>query len=376
MVRMAMTMEPIDDLGGTLRNAYPELTAVREASDVPVYLVGGAVRDLLLGRARSDVDLVTTGEAAALAARLGADPVEHERFATAKVRLDGHEVDIATARSETYPRPGALPEVEPTLEIERDLARRDFTINAMALPLCDEPELIDPYGGRADLEAGLLRVLHARSFEDDPTRAVRAARYAARFGFELEAGTAALVRGADLAAVSTDRRRAELRRLAAEQEAPRGFELLDGWGLIEPRAGGLALAAGVDKLLATPPWKGMVPREIALPIAALGPPGREEQLAQEAPERPSRAVELAASHDPIELVLARALGADWLDRYLREWRGVRLEIDGEDLIAAGIPQGPQVGRGLAAALRRKLDGEIAGRDEELIAALDAARGSG
>ena len=107
--------------------------------------------------------------------------------------------------------------------------------------------------------------------------------------------------------------------------------------------------------------------------AALGPPGGEEGLSAERPERPSQAVELAARHGPIELALARALGAEWLDRYLLEWRPVALEIDGEDLIAAGVPEGPAVGRGLAAALRGKLDGEVSGREAELRTAM---RGGG
>jgi tRNA nucleotidyltransferase (CCA-adding enzyme) len=368
-------MPPIstDNLAEALPRAYPELDAVRAAAGTPVYLVGGAVRDLLLGRGRSDVDLTVVGDAGALAAALGAEPVEHERFATAKVQLDGHEVDIASARAETYPQPGTLPEVKLANDIETDLKRRDFTINAMAIPLRGDPELIDPHGGLADLEAGLLRVLHERSFVDDPTRALRAARYAARFGFEPEPETAALLRATDLSTVSTARREAELLRLAAEPGAPRGFELLAGWGLFELRPGGVELAARVGELLSTAPWQGLVPRRYPVLAAARGPAGREEVLAAERPGRPSEAVELALGSDPIELALARALGAAWLDSYLEEWRSVRLEIDGEDLIAAGVPQGPALGRGLAEALRRKLDGEISGREEELRVALALAR---
>jgi tRNA nucleotidyltransferase (CCA-adding enzyme) len=366
---------PIDNLGEALRYAHPELAAVDAAAgDEAVYLVGGAVRDLLLGRGRSDVDLVVVGDAGALAARLGAETIEHERFATAKVELDGHEVDIATARTETYPQPGALPEVAPAETIEADLARRDFTVNAMAIPLSGQPGLIDPCRGQADLEAGLLRVLHDRSFADDPTRALRAARYAARLGFEPEAETAALLRATDLATVSDDRRRAELLRLAAEPAAARGFELLAEWGLVELRPGGAGLARRVGELLAAPPWRDTAPRDRAVLAAALGPPGGEEELAATRPRRPSAAVQRARAHGPVELVLARALGAGWLDRYLREWRAVRLEIDGEDLLAAGVSEGPALGRGLAEALRRKLDGEVDGREQELKAALDAAAG--
>jgi tRNA nucleotidyltransferase (CCA-adding enzyme) len=372
---MPTAEEPIESLAGTLQRVYPELAAVREVATEPVYLVGGAVRDLLLGRGRADIDLVVEGDAAALASRLGAEVISHERFATAKVSLDDHEVDIAAARSEHYPHPGALPVVDPAAGVEADLARRDFTVNAMAIPLSERPRLIDPSGGRADLAAGRLRVLHRRSFEDDPTRAVRAARYAARFGFELESETAGLLAQADLSTVSIERRDAELLRLAAEAEAPRAFALLAEWGLVTLRDGGTELAAGASALLASDPWKGEVPRNRALLAAALGPRGGEEDLARARPERPSDAVALVAGCDPVELVLARALGAEWLDRYLLEWRGVALEIDGESLIAAGLAEGPAVGRGLQEALRRKLDGEVTGREQELAAALEAA-GSG
>jgi tRNA nucleotidyltransferase (CCA-adding enzyme) len=369
-----VSLASIDNLGEALRATHPELDPVREAAaEEPVFLVGGAVRDLLLGRGRTDVDLVVVGDAAALAARLGVDPVEHERFATAKVELDGHEVDVATARTETYSAPGALPDVEAASEIEADLGRRDFTINAMALPLDGDPRLIDPHGGRDDLAAGLLRVLHTDSFIDDPTRALRAARYAARFGFDLEPETAALLRATDLDSVTADRRHAELLRLAAEPEAAGGFELLAKWGLVELREGGVELAQRVAELSKAPPWGDLAPRDEAVLAAALGPAGAEEELAAARPQNPSLAVELAGRRDPVELVLARALGAEWLDRYLLEWRSVALEIDGEDLKAAGVPQGTAIGRGLKEALIRKLDGEISGREQELEVALEAAR---
>jgi len=363
------------NLAEALRGAYPELGAIHAAARAPVYVVGGAVRDLLLDRGRADLDVVVLGDAFALATRLGAEPVEHERFGTAKVVLDGHELDIATARTETYSHPGALPEVAPASGIEADLDRRDFTINAMAISLDQESRLIDPHGGRGDLEAGLLRVLHDGSFADDPTRAIRAARYAARFGFEPAPETMALLRAADLGAVSADRRQAELLRLAAEPTAVRGMALLAKWGLIEPREGGVELAAEIDALLASPPWDEVAPRPQALLRAVCGPIGDEGDLAAETPQRPSRAVELARGHDPVELVLARALGAEWLDEYLGKWRAVALEIDGADLLAAGVQQGPALGRGLDAALRAKLDGEAKSREQELAVALSAARGA-
>jgi tRNA nucleotidyltransferase (CCA-adding enzyme) len=362
----------MDGLAQALRGAHPELETVRAASRQPIYLVGGAVRDLLLGRDRADVDLMVEGDATALAAALGGANSEHDRFGTVKVDVQGHEVDIAGARTETYERPGALPTVTPATSVEEDLARRDFTINAMAIPLQGEPRLIDPHGGRGDLDGGLLRVLHDRSFLDDPTRAIRAARYASRFGFGLDSKTEELLRETDLTTVSADRRRAELERLAAEANACEGFELLAEWGVIDQRPGGIELMQAVDSLLQTPHWAELVPRERALVAAALGPPGAEEVLASMWAPKPGEGVELAERRDPVELILARALGADWLEHYLTSWRQIRLEIDGDDLIAAGIEQGPAIGRGLRAARHGKLEGEISGREEELATALAAA----
>jgi tRNA nucleotidyltransferase (CCA-adding enzyme) len=357
-----------------LLGALPGVERVRAvAGDTPVYLVGGAVRDLLLGRTRADLDFAVEGDAAALGRRLGGDVRAHDRFATATVEADGGQLDFATARSESYPRPGALPEVRPA-SLADDLARRDFSVNAMAVPLLGEPELIDPHGGRTDLERGALRVLHGRSFVDDPTRALRAARYAARYGFELEPRTAELLRGADLRAVSADRVEAELRKLAREPQARRGFELLRDWGLVELGDDAPPVVDAVTELMDAEPWAGVADREDAVLAAALGRGADDvRRLAAVAPARPSEGVELARGIDPVTLAVARARGAEWLDRYVADWRGVRLEIDGGDLIAAGIPEGPAVGRGLAAAMRARLDGEVGGADEELRVALDAAR---
>jgi tRNA nucleotidyltransferase (CCA-adding enzyme) len=394
-----MTNEP-PDLSAALAAAYPELAAVGAAAPDPVYLVGGAVRDLLLGRGRADIDLAVEGEPEALAAALGAEPLAaHERFGTLKVRLDGEEIDIAATRRETYAQPGALPKVEVGAPIRSDLARRDFTVNAMAVPLGRPMELIDPYDGQADLERGVLRVIHDGSFVDDPTRAIRAARYAARFGFDLEDGTEALIRATDLGAVTPERRWGELRRLAEEATGVQGLELLAGWGVVRPRSGGpssgagsadgsadaatgeegsiaeagaagsgpFALARAVDALLASSPWAEEADRAEAILAAALGPEAGEEALASAHPSRPSEGVALARGHDPIELVLARAAGATWLDDWLT-WREVRLEISGADLTAAGL-QGPAVGRALEAALAAKLDGQAPTRADELRAAL-------
>lgn len=358
-------------------SALPGLDRVRKAAgETPVYLVGGAVRDLLLGRDRADVDIAVEGDAAALGRRLGGEIRTHERFATATVHLDGAELDLATARGETYQRPGALPEVHPA-PLSEDLGRRDFTINAMAVPLAGDPELIDLHGGLTDLEAATLRVLHERSFVDDATRALRAARYAARYGFALDANTEKLLRHADLDTVSRDRVEAELRKLAREPRARRGFELLAEWGLVPLETAAGELIDAVGDLTASEPWASVVDRDDAVLAAALGLDlGSARALASAQPETPSEGVDRARGHDGVTLALARALGAEWLDRYVDEWRTVRLAIDGDDLIAAGIPEGPAVGRGLAAAMRARLDGEATNSDQELRIALGAAREAG
>jgi tRNA nucleotidyltransferase (CCA-adding enzyme) len=369
---MPTSGNPEVDLGAAVAAAIPDLERLREAAaGASIYLVGGAVRDLLLGRERGDVDVVVEGDAAEVARRLGGEVLEHERFATAKAELGDLEIDLASARAETYPQPGALPEVRPA-SLEEDLARRDFTINAMAVSLHAEPSLIDSHGGRADLDAGLLRVLHDGSFVDDPTRALRAARYAARFGFELEPHTADLLAEADLSTVSSDRAQAELLRIASEPQAVKGLSLVAEWGLLAAQAEAAELLPAVDSLLSVPPWSEVADRPRALVAAAFGSGGREAELAAVEPAQPSEAVEIARGALPEELALARALGADWLDPYVTEWRSVSLEIGGQDLIEAGVPEGPAIGRGLAEARRRKLDGEISGRDEELAAALEAA----
>jgi tRNA nucleotidyltransferase (CCA-adding enzyme) len=363
-----------DELAEALAAAYPELAEVAAAAPDPVYLVGGAVRDLLLGRGRADIDLVVEGDPAVLAGALGAEPLAaHSRFGTLKVDLDGHEIDIAAARRESYVRPGALPTVELGAPIRTDLARRDFTVNAMAVALAEPRELIDPYDGQVDLEAGVLRVIHAGSFVDDPTRAIRAARYAARFGFGVEPGTRELLQASDLGTVTPERRGGELRKLAEEASAVRALELLAGWGLVEPREGGesFALARDVDRLMASPPWSEEADRAEAILAAALGPWAGEDRLLNVSPATPSEGVRLAHGHDPIELVLARAAGAEWLDDWL-DWREVRLEITGADLTAAGLT-GPAVGEALERALTAKLDGRAPTPADELHHALEPPR---
>ena len=359
--------------------ALPGIAELRAAAGAEsVFLVGGAVRDLLLGRQRADVDVAVVGDPLPIARRLGGEARVHERFGTATVRVNGIHIDLARTRAESYPAPGALPSVRDA-PLHEDLARRDFSVNAMAVPLGGTPELVDPHGGLPDLSAHLLRVLHPSSFVDDPTRAIRAARYAARLGLRVEPETEELLRATDLGAVSRERIEAELRRLATEPEPVEALRLLVGWQLIEadPDLAGDALSA-----LERDSFSELADRASVLLVAAGVRAGRFEapsldparELAGAGPGHPSALTELARGRTGTELVIARALGAEWLDDYVSTWRHVRLEIGGGDLLAAGVPEGPALGHGLREALRAKLDGEVEGREQELAAALAVASG--
>lgn len=365
------------------RLALAPLVEALGAADA--YLVGGWVRELVAGREPGgDLDVAVDGELEPVLERLEGlqRPLEievhqhHQRFGTATVVLDGLRVDLSRSRRERYPSPGALPEVTPA-PIEEDLGRRDFTVNAVAIGLRHPHDLLDPFGGVDDIRAAVLRILHDRSFVDDPTRAIRAARYAARLDLSSDPGTLVALRATDLTTVSADRREAELARLANEPRAARGFELLAEWGLIEAPPEALELVAAIDLLSAESPWSGDPPlRGRAILLAIEGGPQADSamSLAQAEPERPSEAMRLAGGHQPAELLLAAAAGCAWIQDFAETWSRVSLEISGQDLIAAGIPEGPAVGAGLRGALERKLDGGLSGgREAELAVAIELAR---
>ncbi|MDQ3768708.1 MAG: hypothetical protein M3370_04390 [Actinomycetota bacterium] len=354
-----------------------------------IHLVGGAVRDLLLGHDPRELDVVVEGDAVALARRLDPAAVSHDRFATATAVLDGHVIDLATARSERYPRPGALPEISPA-SLAEDLRRRDLTVNAIALPLGGGPLAAVP-GALGDLASGKLRVLHDASFVDDPTRLHRTARYAARLGFEIEPHTRALaeaaVRGGALETVSGPRIGAELRLAAGEPDPPAALSCMAALGLVPAAAhplsvlwDALALLPGDARrdLLVLGTWGGLPFAELgfaAAELTVLDRLVRATELAGDARAagRPSE-VRFLFDSEPVEAVaLAGALGArEHVRAYLDELRHVRLSITGRDLLAAGVPEGPEIGRRLRATLAARLDGEVpAGRDSELAAALAA-----
>jgi tRNA nucleotidyltransferase (CCA-adding enzyme) len=403
----------VDDLGERIR-ALPGAGRLLPALDglAPAWLVGGAVRDLMLGAATVDLDVAIEGDAREVArevaARLGGEVVEHERFGTATVRADDLVVDLASTRREIYAQPGALPDVEPA-SLDDDLERRDFTINAIAASL-DEPgigQLRDPHDGRADLDAGVIRILHPDSFLDDPTRLLRALRYEARFGFRMDPDTerraaAAIAAGAP-STVSGARIRDELLDLLSEPNVAASVARMKELGLDRALSPMLGDARPEDVLAAAEATENVGGQRRFAALAALIAPdpdalvGWIEDLNLRAedrdavlhaarkgpqlvrslqPELPDSAVHaLLHCELPETLALATALGAreEPVHRYLERLSGADLEITGDDLRHAGIPEGPAIGRALRETLERKLDGEVSGRDAELELALSIAK---
>lgn len=416
------TAQVLERLAG-LPGGLELLAQARRREDVA--LVGGAVRDLLLGHWPRELDVTVAADAAGLARELAAsvspseraygkpvEPLLHERFGTASVAWQYGRIDVAERRAETYSAPGALPEVRPG-RFEEDLRRRDFTVNAIALPLhgADADGLLAVDGALEDLRAGRLRILHERSFRDDPTRILRLARYAARLRFEIEPETLrlandALAAGA-LDTVSGPRIGAELWLAAHEADARAALRSLDTLGVLAalgmPVPFDHELAAEAEALLPGDASKALLMMGLALrprERGASAPRAIAERLGFTREQ--SHAV-LAVAEDPAGLAAsiaddaaagrplmldggpgaeavaaAGALAARAESRAqtsVRQWfeihRHVRLEIDGNDLIAAGVPEGPEIRVRLDAALRRRREGGAVGRGQELQAALDA-----
>ncbi|MGH2524794.1 MAG: CCA tRNA nucleotidyltransferase, partial [Anaerolineales bacterium] len=212
-------------LPGPRRALLARVGHLAATQQLPVYLVGGFVRDLLLGLSPTDFDFVVEGPAPALARlvarELGGEVTVHAPFGTATwFSPEGAVIDFASARTERYPQPAALPVVSAPAPISADLSRRDFTINALAVRVDGVyyGQLLDPHHGQADLAAGIVRVLHPHSFQDDPTRLFRAVRYEQRLGFRIAPETVPLIPGswAALAALTGDRIRHEFEMIFRE----------------------------------------------------------------------------------------------------------------------------------------------------------------
>jgi tRNA nucleotidyltransferase (CCA-adding enzyme) len=396
-----------------LRPVFDAVAAVAEPY-AGVYLVGGTVRDILLGERSFDVDIAVEGDAIALAeslaAALGGRATAHSKFGTAVVTYgDGGRVDVVTARTEFYDAPAALPTVEHA-SIRDDLFRRDFTINAMAVSLRGDEvgRLVDPFGGRRDLETRTIRVLHNLSLIDDPTRIFRAIRYENRLGFAMDAHTERLARSCIemglVGDLSSSRLRDELQALLSEGDVSHSILRLAELGAdlaIHPHLeGGLETAKLLARLVTlndefhsgVPAWRlglaalarRMPPDEVyawlerlhvrrrdaeRIAAAVTVGPRLVERLGHPDGVDPSEVVALAEPYAPDAPLFALALERlEPLERYFRDLRSVRLELSGTDLAELGLEESPRVGEVLAELRRRKLNGELAGRDDELAAA--------
>ncbi len=374
-----------------------------------LYVVGGFVRDLLLHQANLDLDLVVEGDAVALAQALqkkfGGRVHAHTRFGTANWLLESashllDHLDFATARREFYAHPSALPEVERS-SIKQDLSRRDFTINTLAI--CLDPDrfgqLLDPFGGEADLQRGLLRVLHSLSFIEDPTRIMRAARLEQRFGFQIEARTAELIDDAleMLARVSGERVRTELYLIFQEREPAKALARLNELGVLrvlQPRwqftdwhAAKFRAAAVSKPLIALglatfgldADTVAKLAKRLALSNADTETLAHVAELSAHAAQlgapqlKPSAATHLLEPHSNDALAIftlatddARARAR--VETYRATWQQIAPELSGDDLKRMGIPPGPPY-RAILTRLRdARLDGEIATRaaEEELV----------
>jgi tRNA nucleotidyltransferase (CCA-adding enzyme) len=362
-----------------------------------VYVAGGFVRDLWLGLAPGDLDLVVEGDAPglaqALARDLGGTVTIHAPFGTATWQCpDGASLDLATARTETYRHPAALPEVRPA-EIAADLRRRDFAINAMALRLVEPVELLDPYQGQLDLAERRVRVLHPLSFQDDPTRLFRAVRYEQRLDLALAPETRALIPGAwaALAVLTGDRIRHELElifrepraaamlaRLAALDILPHVHPALQ-WGPAQAEPAALigALPVSAWRLASAPAPDALY---LALLLNAASPADVDAVLARLnfnrsvtgavraavglklTGTRPRDVVAQLDALDELAVIAAFVVHADWRERlyaYLATWRFVRAETTGDALVAQGLTPGPLFKEILWQVRAARLDGQVA-----------------
>jgi tRNA nucleotidyltransferase (CCA-adding enzyme) len=379
-----------------------------------LYLVGGAVRDLLLDEPGFDVDLAVEGDGVAFARRLAREldgrSHAHEKFHTAVVIAGDLRVDVASARTEHYEYPAALPTVEHS-SIRQDLHRRDFTINAMAVSLlpADFGVLLDPYGGAGDLDQGVVRVLHNLSLIEDPTRIFRAIRYENRYRFSMDAHTRELARGCVgmglVGDLSGARVRDELVAILSEHEVSHALGRLDELGLARavhpaldcgPRV--IELVTRIDAVRARhaaelPAWRirlaalsGAIPAdELAAWLERLRVRRRDARIVAaaaviaprlleplEAADEPAQIADLLASHpDEVAVMVAAGDGqaAAAAELYLDRLREVRLDIDGGTLRdELGMSESPRVGELLAELLRRRRNGQLGDREQQIAAA--------
>lgn len=382
-----------------------ELAASGDSGAGEAYLVGGAVRDLVIGREPNHPDIVVTGNgprfARALAEKVNGSVTSVSQFGTAIIDSPQGKIDVATARSETYSSPAALPEITPS-SMDDDLKRRDFSVNAMALALRPESwgDLLDPYKGFADCARGRIRILHDLSFQDDPTRIIRAVRFEVRLGFGMAVDTSeALERGLSyLDRLTSARLQAELGKLLDEPDRAnilRRAETLGILGAISPSLrvteSGLKTmeqfgtsGSEVDELLYVACLTSSTTDEEAEAMIERLEPDREWQAVirgaaafrniasiLESPNLlPSEVVDLLERIPVPVIEFQRVAGPktqqhDHLEAYLRRHRDIHAEVTGDDLAEQGVPRGPIMGKLLQELKTAKLDSKVASRHEEL-----------
>ena len=390
-------------LAGVRLSVLRELSQLATGLGIDLYLVGGSVRDVLANAPLTDLDIMATGSAERLVESIrGRGDVNVRKasaFGTWSLTVRGVDVDLATARRETYERPGALPTVIPGT-VEDDLARRDFSINAMAISLGESSwgTLLDPHDSVTDLSRGVIRVLHDRSFEDDATRILRAIRYACRLDFRLESCTATLLERSlpYVSRISPDRVRHEIERIFQEERAGEMIEMAGKLGVLaaihprlqaeqktlrylqtEPgdnaRRAHLLLGSMVQSV-ADGDMESVVERlnlnsdwaRLVRDVAAVR--GRLYELEDEnvASSQVYRLLQGLHPHaiESCALAAGDATVARWLRLYLDELRHVRPLLDGDDLMALGVREGPEVGLLLTKLLIAKLDGLVESVEDE------------
>jgi tRNA nucleotidyltransferase (CCA-adding enzyme) len=356
---------------------------------------------MLRGEASEDIDLSVVGDgpafASALASELNGDVTKISEFGTAAVEAGSLSIDVATARDETYEHPGALPTVTPA-GITKDLARRDFTINAMAVDLSNARwgELIDPHGGMSDLMMKRIRTLHTDSFADDPTRALRAIRYESRLGFKIQPVTVNDMQRdcGNFDAVSPARALADLRHILDEPQRATSLERAEELGVLGSISPAFRIAGRSLKAIQDTPDRepifhvaligarltqaeaASLIKRLDPPVdwrAALGAGSTYQEIAsvlERSDLRPSEIAELLEGFPVLaleaQLQLAPATRQKAaLRSWLEELRFREPLLSGDDLLAAGVPQGPLVGRLLAELKRARLDRTVGTRDDEL-----------
>ena len=398
---------------------YEFLLRAGEAGDglgFGVYLVGGCVRDLLRGVETPDIDIVIEGDgisfARTLAKEMGLKVRVHQKFGTAQVMLAPLKIDVATARTEYYESPAALPKVE-TSSIKKDLYRRDFTINTLAVKLNKKNFglLLDFFGGQRDLKEKLIRVLHNLSFVEDPTRAFRAIRFSERFGFKLTKHTENLIKLAlrmnIFEKLSGSRLYDELMLTFMETYPIKALKRLNDYGLLKVIHNSLAFSSGLEEFLQSVhdsiSWfdllfleeryeKGML--YLAALLYKLNKEDRESALGRLAvPLKPrehilktldtaQNIIKKLKADSPVNIyhtlkdcdieaiLFSMALSKDSdnkkaISRFLLELRDVKPLVKGGDLKKIGIPPGPVYSDVFRKIVDEKLMGRLATREEEL-----------